>query len=113
MIKITEYLAKDGTYGGAETIKVASQILKVNIVVFNESEKCRFYFDFNSKYERTIVIAYRLKQLADESSWNNYDSIAGVGEHIIFEAAVALAKIEMDRCSLNKEGEIFVDLLTN
>lgn len=97
-------LTKRRVWGGMESIKAISESNKLNILVFNEEENCRFLIDFKPEYKRTITIAYRLSHLENESPThrNHYVSIAEVSQNILYECAVSLAKIEVKRRDLTE-----------
>lgn len=109
---VSNILARDGIFGGAETIKAVSELHDVNIVAFIENETCRFNFDFNPNFKRTVAIAYRLSHLPDKPAdhHNHYDSIKEIGQHILFDTSVTLSKMEMNRSVLKEAPQLFIGL---
>lgn len=56
---INNELSKIDCWGGVESMQAISIIHKVNILVFNESERFYFPLGFKTKFEKTVMIAYR------------------------------------------------------
>lgn len=103
---LDSHLSKSGVWAGAESIKAVSEIHQVNILMFDEESKCWFPFDFKSEYERTVAIAYRLGQ----DKYYHYDTISCVGQHVLYECAVNLAKCEMSRRKLKSKEQMVIEL---
>lgn len=81
---LKEKLSVNGCFGGTETLLAVSKMYGVNILVFRE--KGPFYFGpggFNSKFERTIMLAYRIGGFDNDGQpdYNHYDSICGIDEN--------------------------------
>lgn len=57
---VRHVLAKNGQWGGNESIKAISEIHKVNILVFYEDEMCVLQTNANEKYDKAIAIAFRI-----------------------------------------------------
>lgn len=64
-------------FAGAESFKAITQMYNVNILIVNESGPAYYPVGFNSKYYKTVFVAYRLGQNSTERR-NHYDSIAEV-----------------------------------
>lgn len=78
-------LSKKNKWGGHETIKAVSEIHQVNIVVFNENGTCMIQHNAQTKYNRTIAVAYRLGY--DEHGneiRNHYDSVLEISSADIY-----------------------------
>lgn len=91
---VAAILSKSGSWGGTESLKAISQVEKVNIIIFAESDDCYFPFVFDFEYKRTISVAFRLNKNQER---DHYDSVAEVGRHTMYPIANALAKREVKR----------------
>lgn len=68
-------LSANGYYGGSETLKAVSNLYDVNIIIFNEEEKCHIVSKFGMTHEKTIGVAYRLNGLGGR---DHYDSVTDI-----------------------------------
>lgn len=84
-------LAKNETWGGAESILAISRLYEINIIIFNENEQCYLIDDFNFNYGRCILIAYTM--YGDSSKLNHYQSICKIDRNIIFHSTQTLLKV--------------------
>lgn len=65
---LNEYLANCG-WGGSETLKAVSEMYQVNILVLNEGDSGYFVNSFNTSFNQTILLAYKvLKVLTVEQT---------------------------------------------
>lgn len=67
------------TFGGVESIKAVSEIQKVNIITVTENGDCNLVHLLDTKYGRTVFIAYR--------NGNHYDSVAEIDARTISDFA--------------------------
>lgn len=80
-------LSRQGKWGGLESIKAVSNEYQVNVVIVKESGACNMITGSN-KYNRTIVIAYRLGTNTDgDTVYCHYDSVSDMKSDDIFAAA--------------------------
>lgn len=91
------------SWGGSESLRAISELQKVNILVFCEDDICYFPYDFNSKYERTVYIAFRFNR--GKTDRNHYDSVAEVGRHLLYPTAMVLAKKELNRAEMKRNKD--------
>lgn len=90
---LTDFLSEDGYWGASESLIAATDIFKVNILVFNEKGPYYFSTRYNPTYDRTIFIAYRASN--DEKTgiiYNHYDSVSGIGKDILLKCAIDLGE---------------------
>lgn len=76
-------------FGGAESLKAISKMFNVNILVFEEKGIFYLPLGFNTNYNRTISIAYRLA-VKSISRRNHYDSVAEVQSDILCDCVNVL-----------------------
>lgn len=87
-------LAKNGTWGGAETICAVAELEQVNVIIFNEHGD--FYTLRNMKqFDRTICIAYRLQRnqygdIIPDAILYHYDSVCDIESSTLLNAANVL-----------------------
>lgn len=79
-----------GFWGGGETVKAASQIHKVNILIMSEGEDSRFTFGFNKSFDRTLLIAFRLAGKRS-SIRDHYDSVVRIEDTDIYDLSKCLS----------------------
>lgn len=94
--KFLKQLTKKSTFGGAESFKAISRMHSVNILVFVESEVHYFPIGFNSNYDKTVFIAYRLIP-GSQNVRNHYDSVAEVNLQIIYDCVSVLNAAASDK----------------
>lgn len=85
--KFVDTLKLHETFGGIESMKVISDIFKVNIVTINRDGSCHLALRLNIAFDRTIFIAY--------SNKNHYDSIVEIDALTIGTYAKKLVEDEM------------------
>lgn len=83
-------MLKDGFWGGGETVKAASQIHRVNILIMSEGEDCRFTVGFNKSFGRTLIIAFRLAG-KKSSLRDHYDSVVRIEDNEIYNLSKYLS----------------------
>lgn len=77
-------LANEGEWAGAEAIHAASDIHKVNVIVFIENDIFYMHSE-NATYEKTIAIAYRLGHFESGNRvYNHYDSVCEVESDVAY-----------------------------
>lgn len=94
--KFLKQLTKKSTFGGAESFKAISRMHSVNILVFVESDVHYFPIGFNSNYDKTVFIAYRLIP-GSQNVRNHYDSVAEVNLQIIYDCVSVLNAAASDK----------------
>lgn len=104
-------MPKQSFWGGVETLKAVADIYKVNIAIINEGGDIYFVTGFNSKFNRTLVLAYRYSKFSKKR--NHYDSVSEIGNQIIFSAAEYLSQIQLngqnESNKLSEESTIQLD----
>lgn len=75
-------LSHNGCWGGTETVAAASKILQINILIINEDGDSYFPCHFTDKYDRTIVIAYRLNH--SKTEYYHYDSVCDIDSNLMY-----------------------------
>lgn len=91
--KFLKNLAKQGFYGGKESIRAIAIMEKVNIVVFNENGPCYLVNRLNVEYDRTIFMAFRGKGRNENRC--HYDSVVGISNEMMTAATEHLVQMEM------------------
>lgn len=71
------------TFGGVESIKAVSELKKVNIITITENGSCNLVHLLNTKFDRSVFIAYR--------NGNHYDSVAEIDANTLSQFAKKLA----------------------
>lgn len=71
------------TYGGVESIKAVSELNNVNIITVTEDGSCNLVHLIDTKFERSVCIAYR--------NGDHYDSVAEIDTKTISDFAKKLA----------------------
>lgn len=93
------YLSKNGSWGGAETIKAISELEEVNVIIFNENGPCYMLADAHRYYNRSICIAFRLahdndgnilKDNIGQPIYNHYDSVCDMNSDVLYNVANAI-----------------------
>lgn len=111
---LNNYLSKNYSSGGTESLRAIGAIYKTNIIVFNENGDLYFANKFNPNYQRSIMLAFRLMDgLNDDKIYtniyrNHYDSIAEVNQNIINICSKYLAQSYL-RSTNNLDG-LIIDL---
>lgn len=89
-------LPKTKCWGGSESIIALSVKYEVNIIVFNEDDSVYCANAFNSDYNKSICIAYRLSDCDSIASMrnkrNHYDSVTFVNDLDIYDIAEFIMK---------------------
>lgn len=84
---LDEHLSKNSSWCGSETFKALADMLKINILVFSEKGCVYFANLFEPKFDRTVMIAFRIADTlnADISNRNrnHYDSVVKVETNTI------------------------------
>lgn len=79
---LDEHLPKNSSWCGSETLIALTDMLKINIVVFTEKGCVYFATKFEPKYDRTIMIAFRIANPLNvdisNANRNHYDSVVKV-----------------------------------
>lgn len=87
---VRQNLSREGSWGGMETIRAVSVLHRVNVLVINEFGTSYLIKGTAEKYDRTILIAYRMSyDDAGECCYNHYDSISDMGSDDMFSVADA------------------------
>lgn len=103
---LDNYLSKDGSWGGTESIKAISYLFKANIIVFNEYGEVNCANIFNPSYENVITLAFRVSNYKNitrnlnNTQRNHYDSIIKLSNDVINECASILIVNHTKSCSL-------------
>lgn len=85
---VRDVLSREGIFGGLETINAVSMMHQVNILVVNECGTCYLIKGSAEKYDRTLLIAYRLMyDDAGDAIYNHYDSVTDMRSEDIFTVA--------------------------
>lgn len=103
-------LKNEVTWGGGESIRAASFLYNVNILIFNEQENFYYANGFNPHFETTICLAYRLPKVIfpnGNETRIHYDSISNICGARIFSIASILANREDASDLLNRKPEPF------
>lgn len=84
---VSTNLCNQGAWGGTETILAVSNMFKVNIIIFNERGSFYFATGYNSKYERSIFLAYRIGSQSKDGKfeYNHYDSVCEINESLLYK----------------------------
>lgn len=88
---ILNELSKDTYWGGMESLQAVSEIFEVNILIFNEHGPVYFMSGFQSTYNKTICLAFRLGGEGDER--NHYDSVSCIESDNIYKCAERLGDL--------------------
>lgn len=89
---VDHILSKDGSWGGSESIKAVSAMHSVNILLFNEFGSCYYVNGFNSEYNKTVAIAYRLECGSNSKlKRNHYDSVTKIRQDDLFTCSRLLS----------------------
>lgn len=83
-------MPKQSFWGGGETLKAVGEIYNTNIAIINEGGDLYFVTGFNSKCNRTIVLAYRYSKFSKKR--NHYDSASEIEHQVIFSCAEHLSQ---------------------
>lgn len=109
---IDDHLSKNGSWGGTETLEVLKDMLELNILIFNEKGCVYFAHQFESKFQRTIMIAFRisdpLKNDISNANRNHYDSVAKVERKLITSLANDLIKAYLKSSSLQASDSVIL-----
>lgn len=91
---VRNILSKNGMWAGAEAIHAASDLHKVNVIVFIEDGDY-YMHNYDKNYQTTIAIAYRkgINNL-DETQYNHYDSVSDMDANEIHSVVSVLSKAE-------------------
>lgn len=93
---LKDELSQPSCWGGHESLAAVSELLKINILVFQENGLVYFPNSFNPMYTRTVCLAYRLAGIPKKiktntiSVYNHYDSIFGIESSVIFTCSQSL-----------------------
>lgn len=82
-------LARNKTWGGAETLMAVSDMYSTNIVVFNEGLNCFMISRAGSNHNRTIAVAFRFsydKEGNRSSVRNHYESVCDMDPDDLYAA---------------------------
>lgn len=93
---VRDTLSCEGSWGGLETIKAVSVMHSVNVLVVNECGTCYLIKGAAKKYDRTLLIAYRMYYNdVGDPVYNHYDSISDIcSDDMISVADVAINKFK-------------------
>lgn len=105
---LSSKLSVSGVWAGAETILAVSKMLKVNVMLFDEDDQHYLNSDFNPKYTRTLLLAYRSSFGKKNSQVKNsvkikrakrdhYDSVTDVPQSILMDLVKVTAIIESNK----------------
>lgn len=75
---LDDYLSKNGTWAGLETIQAVSKIFKTNVIVFNEWGRINCGNSFDSSYKDIITIAFRLDAKVNRSDKKMYIILSAI-----------------------------------
>lgn len=78
-------LSKDGYWAGHEFLIAATNILRVNILVFYENGDFHLSNNGTEIYTRTIALAFRSNW--DKTGYNHYDSVCDIDSNILCKIA--------------------------
>lgn len=109
MQTILEKLSKNGCWGGNESLCAIRKQFEQNILVLNEeSSDCYFVAGFDSNYDQTMIIAYRLNGLVGGLDRNHYDSVVSIDPNDIC-SIVKKVLLDMEKSNKNKIDSV-IDL---
>lgn len=89
---ITNKLSRMDYWGGTESILAITILRKVNILMFNEADRFYFPAGFDSNFDQTVIVAFRLAIKSDKKR-NHYDSVAEIEQGDLFDCAKYVASI--------------------
>lgn len=78
-------LSKDGYWAGHEFLVAATNILRVNILVFYENGDFHLANNGTEIYTKTIALAFRLN--FDSTGYNHYDSVCDIDSNLLCKIA--------------------------
>lgn len=98
---LTKHLSKKTYWGGAESIKAVSSIYEVNILIICENSSVYFVNGFDSQFNRSLLLAYRLNSQHDRPNTggprNHYDSGINIHSSNLVEISDSLASIAFNQ----------------
>lgn len=115
---LKDELPQSECWGGEESLVAISGKYKVNVVIIREGDTLHFIDRFNSSYEKTICLGYRLackpKQITGGfvKTYNHYDSICGINSNVMFDCANILNhhdEIDGDKLIMDDSDVVFVE----
>lgn len=82
-------------WGGSESLLAISEMLSVNVIIFNERGSYYFPNGFDSQYNKFIFLAYRLSKSQDENNinYNHYDSVCEIDQELLYKCVCDLSKV--------------------
>lgn len=86
------------SWGGSETMKAVTELLKVNILVINEFGDCKLEFRYRPEYNRCVILSFRSFKLND--TLDHYDSVIEISEDALTKFANQAAESEWKYQSL-------------
>lgn len=111
---LSNYLSKENHWGGSETITAISELLKVNVIVFDEWGDVRFGNSFNLLHQSVITLAYRVSKKINRRDNPNdihrdhYDSVVKLSDDVLFKSTSILMKNHSKMCSLKNISDAIV-----
>lgn len=93
---LDDYLSKEKTWAGPETIQAISEIYAANVVIFNEWGEVYCGNSFNSSYEDFITLAFRVSKKHTEkknvanTERDHYDSVIKMTNDVLDKCASIL-----------------------
>lgn len=105
---VKSVLSKPSCWGSTESLMAISNLYNLNVLIFNENDVCWFPFEFVDEF-KTIALAYRVSKI-EANERNHYDSISEIGQPILFDCSVLLAKNEMKRIEFKKSKDEVVEI---
>lgn len=85
----------DGYWGGFETLSAVSMMFDVNIMIINEKGDYYYATNFNKNYEKTIILAYRLRKVPAtilNQPRIHYDSVIHIDQNDLFFMTKTIAR---------------------
>lgn len=95
------------SWGGFETMKAVTELLKINIVVLNENGICKLGYRYNAEYNRSVILSYRDYNSTNQQTKlpNHYDSIIEISDGPLKRFSRQAAQAEFDYQSATNQTE--------
>lgn len=105
---LDDYLSKDKSWGGLESIQAISEIFKANVFIFNELGVVNCGNSFDSSHKDIITIAFRVseKENVPNTQRDHYDSVIKIGNDILDKCALQLLNNYKKSCSVKNISHV-------
>lgn len=102
-----DHTVREEGWGGGETLKATRELYEINIfVVYEAISYCTFTAAFNSKFKRSICLAYR----TSGQRYDHYDSISNIEKDILVRMMAKMIQIEHLVIPAKGNSSIHIDL---